>query len=160
MDVPAPKSPGRAGTQHSRTWLHIPSKPLSQEGQSREVSLALPQLPAMVQGLPHISALCRGLPRRTIAGFPSAAACCPSSSPKRTRQPASLTPQPCLSPRVQRGREGDATSQPASLSATSRATTSLHLAHCSQMPAVDSTCPDLFFLSFPFPLLAGSCHMI
>lgn len=108
---------------------------------------------------PH-QCIIQGLPRCTGESFPSAAACCPSSTPKPPRQPASLTPQPCLSPRAQRGRGGEAAPQPASPSATSRAATSLHLTHCSQIPAVDSACPDLLSLTFPFPLLAGSSHRI
>lgn len=122
------------------------------------MSLAFPQLLAYGERSAPYQCTIQGLPCCTVAGFP--AACCRFSSPKPLRQPASLAPQPCLSPRVQRGRRGDATPQPASPSATSGAATSLHLAHCSQMPAVDSACPDFLFLNFPFPLLAGSCHRI
>lgn len=59
VDVPAPRAPGRAGAQHSRTWLCISPDPLSQPWErSLAAPRALPQLPAMVQGLPHIRDLC------------------------------------------------------------------------------------------------------
>lgn len=53
-----PKHQGEQG--HKKAGPGSTSFPLSQEGQSQEVSLSLPQLPAMVQDLPHISTLFRG----------------------------------------------------------------------------------------------------
>lgn len=104
MDVPAPKAPGRAGTQKSRAWLHILSF-VTGGAVTASVSGLASAASYGARSAPHQCPI-QGLPLCTVAGFPSAAACCPCSSPKPPRQPASLTPQPCLHPRVQR-RRGD-----------------------------------------------------
>lgn len=57
--------------------------------------------------------------------------------PSQATQTTCFTsPQPCLSPRVQGGREGDATPQLPSPSVVSRAPASLHPAHGGQMLAM------------------------
>lgn len=136
------QSTGGAGAQHGRTRLCMSPDPLSQVGQPWERSLADPRasarLPAMAQGLPHVRDLCTvlGAAAPYHGRFPLRSSLLSLLPSQATQTTCFTSPQPCLSPRVQGGRGGDATPQLASPSTASRAPASLHPAHRGQMPAM------------------------